>query len=445
LLDFSLTRVPVAQSYRGLKLRHYTFPEGTVLRRETLGSQPLNVALGREELLLVGCSLPTQPVPGGEKVEVTLLWQALRPISADYRLSLRVIDDQGQERATSDGRLASYIYPTSRWRPGALVVGRHDVGLPLGLPPGEYGLAMRVYRYGAPGAQTVTLGRFQVARSLRQPTLADVGLTRSLGQFFGELELLGYELSPREAVPGQPVYLTLFWRARATPEERYWLAVDLGDRRWADLPLPASLTAMEPGDIFRTQYPLPVARDAPPGRWPVAVDLEWPNGQLIGPWTSLDELSVHASERLFEVPAGIQNPARMDLGGKVAFLGFDLEARVVRPGDTLHLTLYWQAEEAMDTSYTVFTHLLDAGQKTWGQVDSIPGRNSRPTNGWLPGEVLIDRYDIPVSPGAPPGQYELEIGLYDASTGKRLEVRDENGLRQEQDRILLDPILVQAK
>ena len=423
LLDLSTTQVPVAASFRGLELRHYTFPPGTRLHRETWGSLPLNVTVGQGDLALIRCDLPTAPTPSGGVATLVFYWQALRPISHDYRVSLRVVDELNQERARHDGRLASYMYPTDRWRPGVLVMGRHEISLPPGLPPGTYAIEARIYRAGNGAAQVIPVGQFEVGRALQQPDLADLGIPHAFVASFGELQLVGYDISPREGSPGQPVYLTLFWRAVLRPTQRYRVALFLGGRPWETLPLPASVTGMEPGDIFRVQYPLRVARDAPDGSWQLLLRLQSEGGRLSTDEVALTQFVVHDGTRVFQVPATIQNPMRMNLGDKVTFLGYDIESGSIRPGEVLHLTLYWQAVQAMDVSYTVFTHVLDSQEKIWGQVDSIPRRQARPTNGWLPGEVLVDPYDVLVKADAPPGQYLIEIGMYDGATGARLPVR----------------------
>ncbi|MFQ6059241.1 MAG: hypothetical protein ACE5MB_10245, partial [Anaerolineae bacterium] len=65
----------------------------------------------------------------------------------------------------------------------------------------------------------------------------------------------------------------------------------------------------------------------------------------------------------------------------------------------------------------------------------------RPTTGWLPGEVITDEYAIPVDSDAPPGDYVLEIGMYDALTGERLPVVVQ-GARVPGDRVLLGKVEV---
>ncbi|HID86044.1 MAG TPA: hypothetical protein EYP55_01535 [Anaerolineae bacterium] len=107
----------------------------------------------------------------------------------------------------------------------------------------------------------------------------------------------------------------------------------------------------------------------------------------------------------------------------------------------LRLTLYWQAQKEMEASYKVFTHLLDENSRLWGQKDDIPCKGRHPTTEWLPGEVVVDEYEIAVKPDAPSGEYVLEVGMYDAATGERLPVYI-NGQRSPGDRVLLEPSIV---
>jgi uncharacterized membrane protein len=130
------------------------------------------------------------------------------------------------------------------------------------------------------------------------------------------------------------------------------------------------------------------------------------------------------------------------LGLKMALLGYDLYPTAVRPGDTLHLTLYWLSYDTVDRPYSVFTHLLDEANQIWAQRDSQPQGGDRPTSSWLRGEIVCDEYELIVSPGAPAARYTLEIGMYDAATLERLPIWDDDGRRLEQDRILLRPVVI---
>jgi uncharacterized membrane protein len=148
-------------------------------------------------------------------------------------------------------------------------------------------------------------------------------------------------------------------------------------------------------------------------------------------------------ERRFTVPE-IEHPMEATLGDQVGFLGYDLSPPPYKRGETLHLTLYWQAMTRMDMSYTVFVHSLNKDGIMGGQWDSMPGGGLLPTTSWLEGEVITDGYEVPIRADAPPGEYVIAIGMYDAHTGERLEVRDESG-NVRRDRILLHNIQILRK
>jgi len=133
--------------------------------------------------------------------------------------------------------------------------------------------------------------------------------------------------------------------------------------------------------------------------------------------------------------------ADYNFNNKVKLVGYALSADTARQGDSLHLTLYWQALERMTKQYTIFTHLLSQENLIWGQKDNQPINNTYPTNWWMPGEIVVDEYDIPVTNDAPPGRYALEVGLYLWTTGERLNLV-QNGIDTGENRIILTEIEV---
>jgi len=141
-------------------------------------------------------------------------------------------------------------------------------------------------------------------------------------------------------------------------------------------------------------------------------------------------------------PMKAQHPMQINLGDKITFLGYDLRETEVEPGGTLYLTLYWQARAKMDTSYTVFTHLIDAQGYIGAQKDNLPCSGEAPTTGWLEGEVIVDEYEILVRPDTPPGKYRIEVGMYLLESMKRLAAVDEDRGRLSEDRVLLEPTII---
>jgi hypothetical protein len=112
------------------------------------------------------------------------------------------------------------------------------------------------------------------------------------------------------------------------------------------------------------------------------------------------------------------------LGDLARLVGYDLtyDARALR------VVLYWHALAPSETSYTVFVHVVDTNGTLRAQGDQIPGTGAYPTTTWVKGEYLVDVYDIALARDAPPGEYAIRIGMYDAATGARLPVFDGNNL-----------------
>jgi hypothetical protein len=132
------------------------------------------------------------------------------------------------------------------------------------------------------------------------------------------------------------------------------------------------------------------------------------------------------------------------LDDKVQVLGYALSAEEVTPGETLLLTLYWQALSPMDKRYTVFTHLLDGENQIQAQMDSEPQGGGLPTDRWTVGQVVQDNYALVVSDEAIPGDHVLEVGMYLLETLDRLPLRDPDTGESLGDRVLLGTVEVVA-
>jgi uncharacterized membrane protein len=161
-----------------------------------------------------------------------------------------------------------------------------------------------------------------------------------------------------------------------------------------------------------------------------------------GGWTDAD-LALYVMSPA-TVEGAIEHPVGADLGGRVRLLGYALSAEKVAPGETLLLTLHWQALAPMAERYTVFTHLLDAEGRIQAQVDSEPQGGGLPTDRWATGQVIQDNYALAVSPDAPRGPHVLEVGMYLLEDLTRLPVVDADSGAAVGDRVLLGAVEVVA-
>ena len=111
-------------------------------------------------------------------------------------------------------------------------------------------------------------------------------------------------------------------------------------------------------------------------------------------------------------------------GETIKLLGYDLPNTKLAPGENLEFTLYWQALEPIDQSYTVFTHLLNDNQLL-AQQDNLPVVGTHPTDWWMPGEIVTDSYSI-LLPEDIQSQdsASLVVGLYSLASGERVPVNN---------------------
>lgn len=161
--------------------------------------------------------------------------------------------------------------------------------------------------------------------------------------------------------------------------------------------------------------------------------------------------------RVFAVPLDTTKPPSLpldvDLGGQILLRGVDLTPGPWTRGQTLYLSAYWRAEQLPSTDYRVFVHLIDSNGQLALAADHFPFEVSPdftlvnyslnpayldaqgkplptnypnagliPTHLWRPGATLKET--VPLLLDVPPGQYTLQMGLFDPVTGVRLDVDD---------------------
>lgn len=121
---------------------------------------------------------------------------------------------------------------------------------------------------------------------------------------------------------------------------------------------------------------------------------------------------------------------RLDVtfGDQIRLLACQLDKGVVKRGDPLSVTLYWQPLAEMEQNYNVFIHVLGRDEQAIAQKDTYPGMGSYPTSLWQVGGVIKDTYGMYVRPESKaPSRFRVELGIYDRSTGEALPAFDGDG------------------
>jgi hypothetical protein len=130
------------------------------------------------------------------------------------------------------------------------------------------------------------------------------------------------------------------------------------------------------------------------------------------------QVQINAPERSFEmvgVETAVNQTFSNTFGDVATLLGINTHP------ETGEVTLIWQADSETPTSYRVFVHLLGADEAILSQSDGEPVNWSRPTTGWLPGEILHDTHQLALD--QPEDALRVRVGLYDPGTGQRLTTK----------------------
>jgi hypothetical protein len=107
--------------------------------------------------------------------------------------------------------------------------------------------------------------------------------------------------------------------------------------------------------------------------------------------------------------------------GPVRLVQAETPATQVSPGDSVPLSLLWQASPDFEMeSLVVVAQLLDREGKVAASLEEEPLQGRYPTKGWKSLELVRDRHVLTVPQGTPAGQYELIVGLYTLPDRTRL-------------------------
>jgi hypothetical protein len=144
--------------------------------------------------------------------------------------------------------------------------------------------------------------------------------------------------------------------------------------------------------------------------------------------TSLRDEPTNSSDRLVLGQVHIARPTQdptlhrsLADFGPVRLVEAETPATQVSPGDSVPLSLLWQAAPGFrGESLVVVAQLLDKQGRVVASLEEEPLHGRYPTTGWQPRELVRDRHLLNVPQETPPGQYELIVGLYTLPDRTRL-------------------------
>jgi hypothetical protein len=243
-------------------------------------------------------------------------------------------------------------------------------------------------------------------------------------RFAEGLELLGARVETAEARPGEWVWLTLYWQAEPGAGAPL-LHLELFGRGFERI-----------GNVVAYHGR---------GGWPAAL---WPAGGIvadrIAAQVRLDDsadpaapvearIAVKLDEEADSVDVGTVKvvpaawPERVapqaTLGEGIELAAARLTTTTAAPGDSVAVHVRWQvAAPPGPADLHLFVHLGDPTQAPLAQSDGPVMGGEYPPRLWAAGEVFSESVTLTLPADLPPGDYPVQLGLYDFATGVRLPV-----------------------
>lgn len=429
---------------------------------------PVDIQFGRQ-IRLTGYGLGDAGEPASVNLRLAgsndllwlrLAWQKIGGNPENLKASALVYSEDGQLVTQVDKLLMSNILQvgSAEWAIGAEETTYFLIQIPPATPPGNYSLHLAVYGADSlarlPARQAdrvVNLASFTVLPAKKQVNPDDIELALPLRQeLLPGLTLVGFETLPGATVrSGAQVGASLIWQAGQVSftDDLAMLLIArpaAGQELWP-LSEPVGLagpgyltTAWQPGELLRGWLKARIPPSFEPGLYKLGLRLarlSKPDEEVLT--LPIGDFQVEGWPRNFEPPQP-QIEISANYGDQALLVGLDVETgaptrafapalvSALSPGETLSARLYWQAMAEFSQDYTVFFQLIGPDGQLYGQVDQIPGGGAFPTTGWLPDEYIADAYQVSLAAGAPRGDYQIAIGLYDPNTGQRLPVSGGN-------------------
>ena len=113
-------------------------------------------------------------------------------------------------------------------------------------------------------------------------------------------------------------------------------------------------------------------------------------------------------------------PAGQPVGADIVLAEARTEVRYPHAGPVVRLTLTWAAAQPIREDLKVSARLVDGTGQVVAQDDRVPVNFTYPTTAWVPGERVIDVYDLPLPAGTPGGDFSPLLILYRAADGSEV-------------------------
>lgn len=236
---------------------------------------------------------------------------------------------------------------------------------------------------------------------------------------------------------GQPLTASLWLRrSDGQPGQALALSLRLFDENgavWAQNDEPVGgnqrdLRTIAPDETIFQPLRLHIAPGTPPGRYLLGAVLYDPSNAM--PVALQADAAAPTPDALLLGSVTIAPAAQPAVQpilasfGPAALVTGQSPAVAISPGDSIPLTLLWQASQApIRPSLTVVVQLLASDDRVVAGLEASLLSAGRDVSQWLPGEMLLDQRTLTAPAALSDGVYRLVVALDRSTDGQRLRAR----------------------
>jgi hypothetical protein len=148
LLAGEANRLPLAGGNNELPLAQITVVDRPHVFEAPTPQVNLDTIFG-QQARLVGLDLPHSQVKAGERLPLTLYWQAIAPFDKSWKVFVHLVDQEGNIIGQQDQIPGGGEFPTTGWVQDEYLVDHYDLLIPAQTRPGQAAYQLKIGLYDA--------------------------------------------------------------------------------------------------------------------------------------------------------------------------------------------------------------------------------------------------------------------------------------------------------
>jgi len=297
---------------------------------------------------------------------------------------------------------------------------------------------IRYFQQHVPPEKVVTINQIDYAKVYPNPV--QFPADPQIDQIKNEMRLFGYRWETEAGPTVRLIWENLSDRPRPIGL-RLWATKNSHSNWLTCTPAPGfEAAAQTPGQMVESICPLPDV-DLPPGLYDLQVGLQQPDSawqalEFAAGWSAV-ELTPGGTLRRVDRDVAFARLAAQAVPASatrlehtyfdmVRLLAYELSPQHLQPGDTLSVTLYWQAHRMLEQDADVSLQGFVGDRRViMANGSPLGGHSTRPTSSWQPGEVIRDLWELDIPADTPaPALLRLDVSLFLPDTLRPLPVRN---------------------